>query len=125
MRLPKLVLAVLILAGCLGNVAVTWLRSTIPLQLNGMVDSIELRREKRGGVDDVYLVTVDDETLQMDTVLGTTLRKGDHVRKDRWSRVLRTSRGPVPLEPSKDAKGMMATMTIIAVTLTVLLVRRN
>lgn len=113
-----LLLAALLLAA--GNLWITLARSTIPLRLDARVSDIELRFEKNRGVDDVYLVTVGDRTIHVDTAIGPQLEVGDHLRKDRWERHLHTGDRTIPLSPSRDFRRMLAAMPLVAVAVAVL-----
>ncbi len=124
MRLPKAVLATLLVVFAAGNVWATLQRSTIPLALDGTVTAIDLRFEKERGVDDVYLVTLDGErTIHVDTAIGRQLAWGDRVSKQRWDRTLSTPRGPVPLTPSRDTRRMLVVMALVVLAGWLLLLR--
>jgi hypothetical protein len=113
MRLPSLLLltGAVLLAGA--NIWITLSRSTIPLALDGEIREVEVRLEKNPGIDDVYLVSVDGRRIHVDRAVGIRLRSGMQVSKAAWDRVLRTSRGPVPLRPSQDTRRMVAAMPLI------------
>lgn len=123
MRSPSWALLALLAVLAVGNLWVTLTRSTIPLAIEGQVTDVELRFEKRRGVDDVYLVTVADRVLHVDTAIGRRIRTGDRLSKDAWSRTLSTPRGPVRLTPSRDARRMAAVMPLIGLAGVFLLLR--
>jgi len=57
-------------------------RSTIPLRLDAVVVDVEKRSEKIAGVDDVYLLHLDDgRVLPVDRPVYHTVRVGERVRK--------------------------------------------
>jgi hypothetical protein len=107
------VVAVAILLG-VGNLAVTLLRSTIPIAVEGTITRIDIRPEAHPGVDDVNLLSVDGRTIVVDTAVIRDLRVGDEIRKDAWSTTLETPRGPKHLDPSDDLWGMVVVMPLIA-----------
>lgn len=98
---------------CLGNVAETFRRSTIPFQLTGTVDALEIRREKHPGLDDVYLLWMKGHAIQVDAEVAKALQRGDHIAKPAWSNKLNTPRGQIALRVSEDFKGMLLTMPLI------------
>lgn len=116
-----MVLLVAALALAAGNLWVTLARSTIPLAIDGRISDIELRFEKTRGVDDVYLVSVGDRTIHVDAAVGPKLEVGDHLRKTRWERHLHTDDRTIPLSPSRDFRRMLATMPLVLIAVTVLL----
>ena len=120
MRLPRLLLALTILALAGGNIAATLSRSLIPYALDGDVEEIELRFEKRRGIDDVYLVTVDERQLHVDPAVGRRIDEGDYIRKDAWTTALGTSVGEIPLRPSPDFWRMLLVMPVVAISALVL-----
>jgi hypothetical protein len=125
LRSRRVVVLVAVAAFALGNLAVTLLRSTIPIALNGPVTHLETRAEKHPGVDDVHLLTVGGRKLQIDAAVADRLRVGDVIDKRGWSRTLHTPRGDVRLEPSADVWGMAVAMPIVCAVSTILAVRRR
>ena len=118
-------LLLLLVAFCLLNLVETLSRSTIPLGLDGVVTRTELRREKRTGVDDVYLLWIDGRMREVDRSLFARLQVGDQVSKGAWERTLRTPRGVVPLAPSRDFWGMVFAMPLLGVAGIWLALRRG
>ena len=100
----------LLLAFCGLNLAETLGRSAIPFSLQGEIRNLEMRREVEAGLDDVYLLTVGNRVIQIDTELAGRLRIGDRISKRGWARTLNTPRGTVRLNPSQDFRGMAAVM---------------
>jgi hypothetical protein len=125
LRSPRIVVLAAVALLALGNLAVTLLRSTIPLALNGTVTRLETRTEKHPGVDDVHLLTVGGRELQIDAEVAGLLHVGDAIEKKPWSRTLRTPRGIVRLNPSADVWGMTMAMPIIAAASAILVLRQR
>lgn len=115
MRSPRVALALVLLALCVGNVAVTFMRSGIPYDLEGMVRGVERRLEKKPGRDDVYIVTVGKRALHLDRDLGARLIPGDLLSKPAWERVLRIGDVTLELAPSRDFRGMVGAMPLVLV----------
>lgn len=109
---PGFVIASLAVVLCIANLAVTLHRSLIPISLEGVITDVEIRFEKHRGVDDVYLISVNDRRLHVDASAGAALKVGDHVRKRPLSPVLETPRGKVPLRPSRDFTRMLVVMPL-------------
>jgi hypothetical protein len=117
------VVLVIVAGLALGNLSVTFLRSTIPLAVRGTVRALETRTESHPGVDDVHLVTIGGRRLHIDAAVASHLQIGDSVQKRAWSRTLHTSRGAVRLNPSAEVWGMAITMPLIAALALLLLPR--
>ncbi|WP_243059398.1 hypothetical protein [Nocardioides sp. SR21] len=91
-------------------------RSTIPAELDGTVTGIELRHEKHPGVDDVWMISVDDGDLRhVDTHVADLVDVGDAVEKSAWDTSLLVNGEPRPLSLSDDARAMLLLAPIIAV----------
>lgn len=103
-------LFLLLLGFCLLNLAETLGRSGIPFSLQGKIKRVEMRREMEPGVDDVYLLWMEDRVLQIDPELAQEVRQGDRLSKRPWERSLETPRGRVRLTPSQDFRGMLLAM---------------
>jgi len=88
-------------------------RSAIPQQLDGTITQIEVLAEKRPGVDDVYMVWLDQRRIHLDPELAKQLREGDPISKTRWAKQLQTPRGTVSLKLSRDFWGMVWTLPLI------------
>jgi hypothetical protein len=110
----RLAAAALVVAVALGNVWFTLARSTIPLSFEGRVNRVELRREKRPGVDDVHLVHIDERVLQVDAVVAEHLREDYYASKRAWAAELVTSRGTLRLMTSAEFRRMVLLMQILA-----------
>ena len=112
-----LVAGALALAGLAAYATVA--RSAIPLRWDGTVTRVEARREKHPGVDDAWFVTVDGRATHVDAALARTLRAGDRVRKDRWSRTLLVNGTPRRLALRRDARAMLLVAPFAAVAVAV------
>lgn len=99
------------------NVAVTVHRSLIPVGLDGVVESIEVREEKHPGVDDVWLVSVGGRRVHADAGIASQLAEGERVDKARWDRRLRVDGTAMPLRLSSDATGMLWVMPVVLLAL--------
>ena len=118
MRLHKLlpVIGLLILgaAFAVGNVWFFAVRSTIPLQLNGQVTHKDRLNEKILGVDDVYLITLDDgPRIQVDGPIYEAVVLNREVRKDAWSRKLEADGKTIDIDWSRDFNGMIWAMPFV------------
>jgi hypothetical protein len=94
------------------NVAVTVHRSLIPVALDGVVQQVEVRREKNPGIDDVWLVHIQQRVLHTDAATAQQLPEGTVVAKKSWSRTLTADGRPLPLRLSRDAAGMLWVMPL-------------
>jgi hypothetical protein len=110
---PRRTIGALLVALCLGNLVVTLSRSLIPLGVDGVVSSLEVRHEKHPGLDDVHLLWMGNRARQIDAEIATSLRSGDRIHKKAWARSLQTPRGALPLAPSRDFKGMLMVMPLL------------
>ncbi len=82
-------------------------RSTIPVAIDAEVTSVEVRREKNPGVDDVWLVGLDGRAHHIDAAVARTVGVGDRVVKERFSPTLLVDGEPVALQLSDDARTML------------------
>lgn len=117
-------MALIVLALCAGNLWFTLARSTIPFELNGKVESVDVLTEKHPGLDDVYLVRIGDREIQVDEAVARSLRVGDHIRKDSWTwEILNLSDvgTSIRLTPSKDFWGMGRTMPVVLIAASLVL----
>jgi hypothetical protein len=114
-------LAVIGVALAIGNSYETLRRSTIPLAIEGRVESVEVRREKEPGVDDVHLLFVDGETFHVDADVARAVDRGAELHKESWTSTLRTDQVSHRLSPSRDAKGMFIVMPVVLLVLGILL----
>lgn len=103
-RLPVLVL---VLTGVLLVVLGAWTfvaRSALPLALDGTVTAVEVRHEKHPGVDDVWMVTLDDAgPRHLDRDVARLLARGAVVEKAAWSSNLTVDGTGHDVGPSRDA----------------------
>lgn len=117
------------LALCLGNLWFTLVRSTIPLELDGKVEAVEVLTEKHPGLDDVYIVQIGDREIHVDEAVANNLRVGDQIQKNSWTyEILNLSDAgnSIRLSPSRDFWGMVKTMPVVLVAVCVVLfVRRR
>jgi hypothetical protein len=105
----------------IGNGYETLRRSTIPLAVDGRVESLEVRREKHPGVDDVHLLVVGGRTIHVDAAVARAVERGAELHKDAWSATLRVDAAPRRLSPSRDTTGMMVVMPVVLLVLGALL----
>ena len=113
MRSPSAYLLALVALLALGNLWFTFRRSGIPATLTGTVESVEVRREKHPGLDDVHLVTISGREIHLDADVASLLRVGDETRKAWGSTALTTPRGRSHIAPSKDFWRMIIAMSLL------------
>ena len=101
----------LVLTGVLFAALAAWTlvdRSTIPGEFQGTVTAIELRHEKHPGVDDVWMISINDGELRhVDSDVAALLEEGDRVRKDAWDPTLVVDGESHLLSLSDDARAML------------------
>lgn len=118
-RLSAALLGAVGIALALANLWFAAVRSTIPLALDGQIQSKERRLEKHPGIDDVFLITLNGRTLQVDQPLYDAVNPGTVVDKWSWSHEVAMSGAGIRLSWSPDARGMAwampFTMAILAV----------
>jgi hypothetical protein len=107
----------LVLAG--GNLWSAAVRSTIPLDLNGMVTQKETKFEKHKGKDDVYLLWLDDQCYQVDRLIYESVEVGSQVDKQRFSNTITVDGQTISLVYSRDASGMLPAMALLLIILSV------
>jgi len=96
-------------------------RSAIPTELNGTVTTLELRHEKHPGVDDVWMVSIDDgDHRHVDTDVAVHLSEGARVQKDAWDSTLVIDGSAHQVELSKDAHAMLVLAPVLAVVISAL-----
>jgi hypothetical protein len=124
--------AALVVTGVLLVVLGAWTfvaRSSLPLALDGTVTSVEVRHEKHPGVDDVWMVALDDRAPRhLDRAVARLLEPGDEVRKDRWSGTLRVAGTAHDVGPSRDARvflGLSPVLVLAVAGLGVVATRRR
>jgi len=114
----------LVLLGVLfaaGNLWFSAVRSTIPLQLNGRATHKEHRLEKTPGVDDVFLITFDnDHRIQVDAPIYEAIELNRLVRKDAWSRKLEIDGKFIDVDWSTDYYRMLWAMPLVVLLFIVL-----
>ena len=118
-------LAALTLVLCVGNLTFTFLRSTIPFELDGRVNDIVFITEKHPGLDDIFVITIGDRDIRVDPDIAREIDVGDHVRKDAWSTEMviseEDSERALGVQPSRDFNRMVVVMPVIALAVAVLL----
>lgn len=96
---------------CAENAWVTASRSLIPRSINNVLVGKELRREKHQGIDDVYLLTLDNgAVLEVDQPIFEAVRPSQRLVKDRWEHILHIDQSTLTLTFSPDYAGMLKTM---------------
>jgi hypothetical protein len=109
----------LVLTGVVFAALASWslvARSIIPAELDGTVTAIELRHEKHPGVDDVWMVSVDEGRLHhVDRDVAALLAEGDDLRKKAWDTTLVVDGKPHELSLSDDARAMLGLGPVLAV----------
>ena len=129
MRSPRPFLLLLALALCVGNLTFTFLRSTIPFELDGRVSDIVFITEKHPGIDDIYVLTVEDRDLRVDPDVAREVEVGDELRKNSWSSEMLIGREgserTLQIEPSRDFNRMAFVMPIVALAIATLLFARG
>ena len=108
--MARKVLFLLLLCFCLLNLGETLGRSGIPFSIQGKVQRVEMRREMEPGVDDVYLLWMENRVLQIDPELAGRLWEGERISKRAWRGSLQTPHGRIRLTPSQDFQGMLVAM---------------
>lgn len=124
----RAVAASLTVAAVLFAALATWslaARSTIPISLDGTVTSIETRAEKHPGVDDVWMVTVDDKQRHLDATIADRLEIGDRVFKQRWDTRLDVNNESRTVNLSGDARAMVLLAPLMALVAAALALPRR
>lgn len=114
-RIALTLVAALIVAFAVAGTWALVARSTIPVALDAEVTSVEMRREKHAGVDDVWLVGFDGRTHHIDAAVAREVDVGDRAVKERFSRTLLVDGEPVALRLSDDARAMLVVAPSTAV----------
>jgi hypothetical protein len=103
------------------NVWFAAVRSLIPLRLDAVVQSKEIRHEKHPPDDDVCLLDLGPRgTLQVDPSIYERVNVRDHLLKDAWSHELKTNDQSLRLDWSPDVRGMVWTMPLAFVVMLLL-----
>ena len=98
------------------NIWISAERSTIPLALDANVASLEVRREKHPGKDDVYLLQLEPpRSLVVDQAVLQSVTAGNHLNKEAWAESLQVGDQNVPLNWSRDARGLVIAMPLLLV----------
>ena len=117
----------LVLTGLLFAAVAAWTlveRSMIPVEVDGTVTAIEVRPEKHPGVDDVWMIRVDDEgPRHVDADVAHLLHEGARVEKEAWTTDLTVDGEHHALTLSDDARAMlvlapMSGLALVALALT-------
>jgi hypothetical protein len=127
MRWPKITAVLLLFAlaavFAVANIWYTAVRSTIPLALDTIVLSKEVRREKHEGKDDVFLLELEGLGLiQVDREIYESTSVGETLRKERLSRELHHGDQLLTVHWSRDCLGMLTAMPLCLGSLAVLLI---
>ncbi|MCI0629533.1 MAG: hypothetical protein L0Y44_02635 [Phycisphaerales bacterium] len=105
------------------NLYETAARSTIPLELDSVIRSKEIRREKHPGRDDVHLLRLETgRVLHVDPPIYAALSLGEPVRKSAWSHSLSHGDQTLPLNWSRDFRRMRVVMPLTIAVFAALLV---
>lgn len=119
----------LLIVLCATNLVVTLVRSTIPISIEGRLEDIEFLTEENPGIDDIYVLHIDDRQVHVDRAVAKQLASGVHVSKDAWSNDLTVGRfqnaRTVEVGPSDDFIGMLFVMPVTAMALAILLFSRR
>jgi hypothetical protein len=120
MRSPSRAAAVLLTIGvafALLAVGATISRSLIPHRIDATVADIEVRREKHPGIDDVWLVHLDDgRRIHADAEIARQLSDGAQLTKAPGQTQMTVDGTTLPLAPSHDALGMLWVMPLTLIT---------
>ena len=111
--------ALLLLGVAFAAVAVgaTVSRSLIPRSIDSTVHRVEVRQEKHPGVDDVWLVHLDDQgAVHVDAATARRLEKGMNLRKGAWDTNVRAGDQAIPLTLSSDARAMLWVMPLTVIS---------
>src|SRR5678815_6192228 len=93
---------------CAENAWVAAARSLIPCSVNNVLIEKELRHEKHPGIDDVYLLALDNgAVLEADQPIFDAVRPSQRLAKQRWERALHIDQSTLPLTFSRDFAGML------------------
>ncbi len=80
----------------------------LPLGLNGQVSGMRVGTEKHPGIDDAYVITLDDaRELRIDGDLFHALAQGDQLSKQPGKTDLKKNGQPMPLAWSRDVHGLL------------------
>jgi hypothetical protein len=120
MRSPSRAAAALLALGvafALLAVSATVSRSLIPHGIDAAVTEIEVRREKHPGIDDVWLVHLDDgRRLHADAEIARRLDDGAQLTKAPGQTQMTIDGTTLPLTLSGDAIGMLWVMPLTLIT---------
>lgn len=95
------------------NLWIAACRSTIPLELHGTVTRKQRLVEKKPGIDDVYMITLDsNRRIQIDRDVYQVVGEGISIHKTAWSKKLDVDGQDNYLVWSRDFQGMLWVMPI-------------
>lgn len=100
-----------------GNLWYSAIRSTIPLELRGEVTKKQRGIEKSPGVDDVYLVTLDNKRVfQVDRMVYESVSVSQTIDKSAWSNKATIDGRTIKLVWSSDFYGLVwvAVISVLA-----------
>ncbi len=96
-----------------GNLWFAFARSTIPLELQGLVTDKQNLIEKTPGVDDVYIVTLDvNRCIQFDRLVFDAIAANQTVKKRAWMTIIEIEGKSTSLTCSHDFHGMIWAMPL-------------
>jgi len=106
----------LCILGCLLAVANLWytaVRSTIPIAIDGIIEGHEKRLEKKPGVDDVFIITMDGGwAFQVDAAIFDATDVSAVLHKNPWSSELSINSEMHRIDWSTDFRRMCIVMPI-------------
>ena len=111
---------------CAGNLWFTAQRSAIPRSFDNVLARKEIGREKHPGKDDVHwLVLENGPTLHVDESVFNAVNVGERLQKESWSRDLLHGGNVHRLDWSNDFRGMVWVMAIGVIAVALLGVGRR
>ena len=106
---------------CTGNLWFTAVRSTIPIALRGTILEKEHFLEKKKGVDDVYLLRIEENrTCQVDAFVFAAVNEKNVISKSRWDREMLVDGNSVPLGWSLDFRSMIFVMSLACIVMSLI-----
>lgn len=95
------------------NLWVTFARSLIPNEIHGMAVGLEVRREKHPGVDDVFILHLDEGDFVVDREVAASFEGGELIDKEAWSSDITVAGDVQHLETSSDFRRMLIAMPLV------------
>jgi allantoicase len=95
------------------NLWVTFARSLIPHEIHGMAVGLEVRREKHPGVDDVFILHLDEGDFVVDREVAGLVHRGELIDKNAWSPDITVAEESHHLETSPDFRRMLIAMPLL------------